>query len=94
MTAFGEYRVERAAPEPQIELTALPSGILGDVVGREAEPGEGGGEPGVGPSPMPEQPPFVPAERLHILSHDFTSVAKGAVGIFRTEHAPKAGMSH
>ena len=28
------------------------------------------------------------------VSHDFTSVAKGAVGLFRTEHAPKAAMSH
>ncbi len=28
------------------------------------------------------------------VSHDFTSVAKGAVGLFRTDHAPKAGMSH
>lgn len=28
------------------------------------------------------------------VSHDFTSVAKGAVGLFRTQHAPKAGMSH
>jgi nitrite reductase (NO-forming) len=28
------------------------------------------------------------------VSHDFTSVAKGAVGLFRTEHAPVAVMSH
>ena len=28
------------------------------------------------------------------VSHDFTSVAKGAVGLFRTEHAPKAAGSH
>lgn len=28
------------------------------------------------------------------VSHDFTSVAKGAVGLLRTEHAPSATMSH